>query len=256
MRCLLPHNPLALLLRLCGCACAALLLLPAMHSAAQTQTPPVHPVARAHRPAHPRKRPAAAKPTPAVATLPVVAISVPLVPEAPAWPINDKPAPASVTWDSQGLHIAAANSSLEQILNDVSTATGAKVEGLDKDQRVFGDFGPGQARDVLSQLLHGSGYNVVMIGDQGQGTPRRILLSSPHPGGATPTATPTQDNDEDSDVEEPQQTNPPPFRPGFQPGRGSSPQQMQELERRQQMMQQRIPPEQQPQQQQPENPQN
>ena len=82
-----------------------------------------------------------------------------------------------MTWDSQGLLIDAENSSLQQILKDFSTETGAKVEGLGTDQRVYGIYGPGQARDVLSQLLQGSGYNVIMIGDQGQGTPAQILLS-------------------------------------------------------------------------------
>jgi len=34
------------------------------------------------------------------------------------------------------------------------------------------------ARDVLSELLDGSGYNVLMIGDQGQGTPRTLVLTA------------------------------------------------------------------------------
>jgi hypothetical protein len=63
----------------------------------------------------------------------------------------------------------ATNSSLQQILSDVSTATGVKVEGTPGDQRVYGSYGPAPARDVLSQLLDGSGYNVLMIGDQGEG---------------------------------------------------------------------------------------
>ena len=102
----------------------------------------------------------------------------PVEPEPPHWPANDKPNDASVTWDSKGLRIEADNSSLQQILKDVSAATGAKVEGLGADQRIFGDYGPGQANVVLSQLLEGSGYNVIMIGDQGEGTPRQIVLSS------------------------------------------------------------------------------
>ncbi|MGA9071730.1 MAG: hypothetical protein WB424_15810 [Terracidiphilus sp.] len=142
--------------------------------------------------------------------------TAPAEPEEPPFPINDKPTQATVHWDSMGLRIEAANSSLEQILTDVSAATGAKVEGLDADQRVFGAFGPGPARDVLSQLLHGSGYNVVMIGDQGQGTPRKIILSSPHPGGATPAAAPAQESDDDAEAEEqPAQPQAQPNRPGF-----------------------------------------
>jgi hypothetical protein len=236
MRRFLPHNPLAFLLCLGGRSFVALALLAAVFSGAQTQTPPAAPTARAHKPAHPHKKPAAAAaPVVAIPVVPVAAIPVvPAEPEAPVFPINDKAAQATVTWNSQGLRIEAANSSLEQILNDVSTATGTKVEGLDADQRVFGAFGPGPARDVLGQLLHGSGYNVLMIGDQGQGTPRRIVLSSPHPGSATPAAaSPSQENDEDTDAEEPpQQPQGPPNRPGMpprtpqrQPGQPGQPQQ-------------------------------
>jgi hypothetical protein len=133
----------------------------------------------------------------------------------------------------------------------VATATGAKVEGFDSDQRVFGAFGPGLARDVLSQLLLGSGYNVLLIGDQGQGTPREILLSHRHAGTATAAANPAPTNDEDSDTDDQPQPGQPPIRPGSMPGRMPlTPQQMQ-----QQMLQQRPQPSQpQPGQPQPEQP--
>jgi hypothetical protein len=151
-------------------------------------------------------------------------------------------------WDSQGLRIDAANSSLQQILKDVSTATGAKVDGLTADERVFGAYGPGQARDVLSQLLQGSGYNVIMIGDQGQGTPRQILLSPrPHqPAGNKAAARPAPtNNDDEPEVEDPPPTPDPvaPARPNLPPGAPPrSPQQiMQEMQQRQQQMQQQQP---------------
>ncbi len=63
---------------------------------------------------------------------------------------------------------------------------------MGQDQRIFGAYGPGPARDVLSQLLDGSGYNVLMIGDQGQGTPRRIVLSARPAGPAQPSGNPAQ----------------------------------------------------------------
>jgi hypothetical protein len=221
---------------------------------AQTPATAVQP-AKPHKTAHPHKRPVAAPaPAPVPPAAPVAA--TPPAPELPQWPANEKPVPAAITWDSQGLLIDAANSSLEQILMEVSTLTGAKLEGFDADQRVFGAFGPGTARDVLSQLLLGSGYNVVMIGDQGQGTPRRIVLSSRHAGAATTAATPAPASDEDADTEEqpqqqPQQY-PPPIRPGFPPG-GRTPQQMQDMQRQQQMQQMHPQPGQpQP----PSNPQN
>jgi hypothetical protein len=176
-----------------------------------------------HKTVHPHKRPAAAQaqsPTPPAAAKPPE-------PELPKWPANEKPSRASVTWDSQGLRIDAANSSLAQILQDVATATGANVEGFDSDQRVFGAFGPGPARDVLSQLLQGSGYNVLMIGDQGQGTPREILLSHRHAGTATAAVSPAPARDEDTDTDEQPQPSQPPIRPGAFPGRPPlTPQQM------------------------------
>jgi hypothetical protein len=167
---------------------------------------------------------------------------VPSVPQTPDWPAFNKAAEASVVWDSHGLAIDAANSSLEQILKDFSTATGAKVDGLSADQRVFGAFGPGPAREVLSQVLQGSGYNVIMIGDQGQGVPRQILLSVRQAGSAQPAARNNPSGNEEDDAEEPQPPVPEPIsnRPGFPPGGPPrSPQQiMQEMQQRQQQQQQ------------------
>ena len=45
------------------------------------------------------------------------------------------------------------------------------------DQRVFGKYGPGPACDVLSELLEGSGYNVLMIGGRDTSAPLKIILS-------------------------------------------------------------------------------
>ncbi|HXR38154.1 MAG TPA: hypothetical protein VN776_03650 [Terracidiphilus sp.] len=213
---------------------------PAPASTATPKPPHTH----KHSPAHLAAAPAPAPPAPVT----------PPEPPKPNWPAYEKPAEASVVWDSQGLRIDAANSSLEQILKDISTATGAKVEGLAADQRVFGQYGPGQARDVLSQLLQGSGYNVIMIGDQGQGAPRQILLSARQAGGAQPSARPSTvaNNEEDEVEEQPASQEQPLGRPGFPPGGPPrSPQQiMQEMQQRQQQMN----PQGQPQQ--PNNPQN
>jgi len=224
-----PNSPVSLgILRMRGIKpptllAAALVLTPCGLQMLRAQTPaaaaPTKLSSPAHKPAHPHKRPVPAK---AQSSVPQAAVPItPPAPEVPKWPANEKPAPASVTWDSQGLRIDAANSSLAQILQDVSTTTGATVEGFDTDQRVFGVYGPGPARDVLSQLLQGSGYNVVLVGDQGQGTPRAIVLSVRHAGTTTPAAKTAPANDEESDTEEhPQQQQPanPPVRPGFPPG--------------------------------------
>ena len=232
-------------LRLCVRTPIAALALATILSGAHilaAQTPATPPPAAAHKPVHPHKRPSPARLT----AVPAQATPAPVLPH---WPANDKPSAAAVTWDSQGLRIDAANSSLQQILNDVSTATGAKVEGLGSDERIFGAYGPGQARDILTQLLQGSGYNVLMIGDQGQGAPRQIVLTARHAGEAQPaiSGNPVASNDDDADTDDqPQPPAPTTNRPVFAPG--AAPRTPQQIEMQQRMQQQRT--------QQPQPPQN
>jgi hypothetical protein len=179
----------------------------------------------------------------AASTTPTALPAKPAEPELPNWPANDKPAPAAIHWDSKGLRIEAANSSLRQILQDVTSTTGVKVDGLDSDVRVFGTYGPGPAKDVLSQLLLGTGYNVLMIGDQGQGTPRQIVLSSRHGGAAQPAAGAAATSDDDDDADDQPEPAPPPTRPGFGHGAQRTPQQItEEMQQRQQEIQQRQMP--------------
>jgi hypothetical protein len=226
----------------------AALALASLLCTVQAQT--AKPAATAHRVAKAHKR--AAKPEAAAAAQPVAAQpEAPPQPETPKWPANERPTPAQVSWDAAGLRIDAQNSSLEQILREVSTATGAKVEGFSSDQRVFGIYGPGKARDVLSEILTGAGYNVLMYGELGMGAPRQIVLASRNKGGgeAQPEAQSDPDGgggdagDEDEVVEEqPAQPPQPALRPGFGPGgQPRTPQQiMQEMQQRQQQMQQQL----------------
>jgi hypothetical protein len=133
--------------------------------------------------------------------------ATPPQPEMPKWPANHTPEQPSVSWNSQGLRIQAANASLSQILNEVSTQTGAKIEGLTGDERVFGEFGPGQPRDVLSQLLHGSGYDFLLLGSEPG--PLKVILSERHTGApsqpnqAYNRPTPEGQPDEDQGIEAP-----------------------------------------------------
>ena len=93
------------------------------------------------------------------------------------------------------------------------------MEGLNRDQRIFGVYGPGPARDVIAQLLDGSGYNVLMIGDLGQGTPRQIVLTSRTGDAPKPDANnqPNTDSDSDAEPEEQAQQPEPPLPPQQQP---------------------------------------
>jgi hypothetical protein len=161
----------------------------------------------------------------------------PPAPELPHWPANEKPVAASVLWDSHGLHIEAQNSSLQQILHDVTAATGAKVEGMGIDERVFGSYGPGQVSDVLSQLLEGSAYNVLLIGNQGNGTPRQVVLSTRSSVSAPGAIKSAPANAKKEDTDDDDEPSPPDVNPGaaVQP---HSPQQiLQEMQQRRQARQ-------------------
>jgi len=170
---------------------------------ARTPTPaPTHPVTPSATHSHTHhatrsrthRRHTAAKPSAQQA--PPKAPSAPPAPKIPDWPANKKPTDASVIWDSHGLFIQASNSSLDQILTEVALKTGAKLEGMGADERIFGSYGPGPARDVLNKLLEGSGYNILMVGDLGGGAPRRIVLSGRPTGTAQPSVTSTPENSE------------------------------------------------------------
>jgi hypothetical protein len=167
----------------------------------------------------------------------------PPAPPPPNWPANDQPSNAKVTWDSKGLSIVAANSSLSQILKDVSSQTGATLQGFNRDQRIFGVYGPGPARDVINQLLDGSGYNVLLIGDQGEGTPRQILLT-PRAGGVSPPSrsnnpAPEEDTEVEQQAQQPEPTPPPPVQSEPVPGVPARTQQeiMQQMQERQRQLQ-------------------
>ena len=173
--------------------------------------------------------------------------------------MNDQPVPASVNWDGNGLRIIAANSSLHQILDEFSKDTGTKVDGVAQDQRIFGNFGPGRPSDVLAELLQGSGYNFLLVGDSGSGLPREVILSAQATNAVAnrPNANQQQEDDyDDAPVDNNQvdtQPQAPPVAPPGPPRTNSdgmpvrTPQQiMQDLQMRQQQLQQQQQNQQQP----------
>jgi len=215
--------------------------LVAQPDAALRQTPPPH------RPPHARRR--AIPPRPAAVPAPAAVAPAQLAPAAPPtpqWPVNGPPDPPTVAWDGHILRIDAMNASLGRILKDVSAQTGAKLQGFDPDQqsadqRIFGNYGPGAPREVLLQLLEGTGYNVIIVGDRNAGEPLRIVLSV-QPKGLPPGA---QDNapseNDQNDVDEPPQQPYPPqpyMRPGLNPNQPPrTPQQIyQEMQQREQQL--------------------
>jgi hypothetical protein len=220
------------------------------------------------------------KPTPPIA--PQQAAVAPLTASQPAAPppvapqtassLLDQPAkPAQVHVDAGQLSVKADNSTLSNILHDISSQTGMTVDGLSRDLRIFGTYGPASPREVLSALLDGAGYNIMMVGSLDNGAPRQLMLT-PRTGGGAAAPGPgssggrqmqgvRQNNGDDDDDSTPDQQDAQPPRPepnppeatpqpdqtppAGQPGQIKTPQQMlQELQqiRQQQMQQQQANP--------------
>jgi hypothetical protein len=169
----------------------------------------------------------------------IATVAVPSQPTVAPSLLDQPAAPATVTANNNQLTVKADNSSLSQILHQVSSAMGMKLDGLGGDERVFGSFGPGDPREVLTALLNGTAYNVMMVGDLPNGAPRELLLTSRAAGGATPPPAANaianqnqpqpgdQDNPDDtaspddSDDSPPMQYTPPSITPAEPPPQGA-----------------------------------
>jgi hypothetical protein len=93
------------------------------------------------------------------------------------------------------------------------------VDGFEKDSRVFGVYGPGSPRDVISELLDGAGYNFLMVGSSDAGMPREIVLTTR---GNAPLPNPqpssvSQPDEDDEPVNPPAEQAAPPVQPPAMP---------------------------------------
>lgn len=150
------------------------------------------------------------QPTPSPQTLTSSAVA-----QMPPSMLEQPAREAQIVLANNSLSIKADNSSLAAILRQVATTSGMKLEGLGSDERVFGTFGPGAPRDVLADLLDGTAYNLVLLGDLSNGAPRELILTPATHGGAAAPAPMPQAADEASN--EPENLEPPP-QPEPQPG--------------------------------------
>lgn len=85
--------------------------------------------------------------------------------------------PAAVSLSRGRLMIIGHGSDLAQILHSLAAKTGMVFEGASPHARIFGSYGPGAPREVLTQLLGDTGSNFVMTGNMAPGAPLRIMLS-------------------------------------------------------------------------------
>jgi hypothetical protein len=144
------------------------------------------------------------------------------------FPTDAATQPAKVTVDDGKFTVVADNSDLTQILNQVASLSGIAIKGMNGGPRVFGVYGPGNAREILTALLNGSGYNFIMIGGAGDGPPRELLLTL-RAGNASPAAKPQTaadpdlDGDDDPDQSDNLTVPPPPPPPPLAPASTAKP---------------------------------
>ena len=140
---------------------------------------------------------------------------------APLTPAQSPARRATVSYTDGQLSVSATNASLNQILRDVSRSTGIKITGGVADERVFGEYGPAPASQVLAALLDGTGSNMLLL--QGSGDRASELILTPRTGGPTPPNpnSASFDSNGDSDDAPRQVASPQP--PGSQPPGPQSP---------------------------------
>jgi hypothetical protein len=174
--------------------------------------------------------PLAAQATPASATKPGIAgppsstlpatqptaLQAAAPPPPPATPAQLPPNHAQITYSAGALFVSANNSSLNQILREISRETGIKISGGVADERVFGQYGPDAPAQILTALLDGTGSNILLVRGDG-GTPAELVLT-PREGGPSPpnpNAHAFDDSSERRDISnaEPSESQPTPQQP-------------------------------------------
>jgi hypothetical protein len=134
----------------------------------------------------PAQSPRPPQSAPAATTLPATQPTA-AAPVAPSIPLTPSQLPANhaeVTYANGMISVSADNSSLNQILHQISTNTGMKITGGVADERVFGQYGPAAPEDILVSLLDGTGSNMILVHRDADVPPELIL--TPRHGGATP----------------------------------------------------------------------
>jgi hypothetical protein len=117
----------------------------------------------------------------------------PAMPEHHSEPATHR---ATIELQAHSLTIRADDSSLTEILHQISAQSGLKVEGLAHDEHIYGNLGPGEPENVLASLVDGLGYNVVMLGKSQSGIPLELILT-PRAQGPEPAPSPAAASDQD-----------------------------------------------------------
>lgn len=104
-------------------------------------------------------------------------------------PAAQQPQPAApnrpqISYNDHKLTVQANNSSLNQILHEISQLAGITITGGVAEERVFGSYGPGSLSQVLNDLLDGTSSNMLFVSSE-DNKPSQLILT-PRTGGPTP----------------------------------------------------------------------
>jgi hypothetical protein len=152
---------------------------------------------------------------PAANTLPGPMAATPL---NAAGTTSSRPHRAQVTYENGLLNVRANDSSLNQILRAICSATGLTITGGVTDQRVFGNYGPASTASILATLLDGTGTNMLLIA--GDATSPPVLTLTPRGGAASPPSPSAVPDDSIADTPAPP---PPVAAPTTQPVTATAP---------------------------------
>jgi len=129
----------------------------------------------------------------------------PQTPTAPPTLEQSPPTPPKVTYNNGQLTIIAQNATLSQVLRSVQSQTGASIEMPSgaSNERVVGQLGPGQPRDVLNALLNGTKFNYIILGVNGNpGGVQKVILTTARPASTVNTAQNNAGQPEEAQEEE------------------------------------------------------
>jgi hypothetical protein len=93
-------------------------------------------------------------------------------------PAQMPPNQPTVTFQNGSLTVIAENSTLSSILNAVGKDAGIKLEGNPPEDRLFGKFGPGSPRDVITQLFSGSHIDYILQGNNDPNSVASITVNT------------------------------------------------------------------------------
>jgi hypothetical protein len=156
----------------------------------------------------------ASRPKPSASSAPTAIPAALPTTDPAALPLTPAQRPAhraEIAYTDNRLTISASNSSLNQILREISRLTGIKITGGVTEERVFGDYGPATPSQVLATLLDGTGSNVLLV--QSSGSAPTELILTPRQGGATPPNPNAAGFDDDSSEDAPPNPVAQPIRP-------------------------------------------